>query len=54
MVEVILYIVSILAYGVGCYVAGKGDLLNLIPLMLLQKAKDIEDQLKKEELEDGV
>ena len=51
--ETIAYCILILAYGAVCYMAGKGDLLNLIPKMLLQIAKDIEESLAQEEQEDG-
>lgn len=29
-----------------CYVAGKGDLLNVIVLMLQEKTKELEERLK--------
>lgn len=48
-VEMLAYIVLVVGYGALCYIAGKGDLLNLIPLMLLEKAKDIEERLKKDD-----
>ena len=48
-VEMLAYIVLVVGYGALCYMAGKGDLLNLIPLMLLEKAKEIEERLKKED-----
>lgn len=51
--ETIAYCILILAYGAVCYMSGKGDLLNLIPKMLLQKAKEIEESLTQEEQEDG-
>ena len=50
--EVVTYCVLIIGYGAMCYMAGKGDLLNLIPQMLLEKAKEIEDRLN-EVNEDG-
>ena len=34
--------ILILVYGVTCYLAGKGDLLTLIPMMLADKMKQIE------------
>ena len=49
--DVFLTVVSVLAFGCTAYLAGKGDLLNLIPLMLLEKAKEIEDRLKDGESE---
>lgn len=39
--EMVAYIILVLCYGGICYTAGKGDLLNLIPEMLLEKAKEI-------------
>lgn len=51
--ETIAYCILILVYGAVCYMAGKGDLLNLIPKMLLQKAKEIEESLTQEGHEDG-
>lgn len=50
--EVCAYCVLIIGYGAICYLAGKGDMLNLIPKMLLEKAKDIEKKLQEDE-EDG-
>lgn len=44
--ELLLYCVLVVGYGAMCYLAGKGDLMNLIPQILLQKAKEIEEQLK--------
>lgn len=51
--EIVTYCVLVLGYGAICYIAGKGDILNLIPLMLLEKAKEIEENLKQEDPEDG-
>lgn len=51
--ELIAYCILVLGYGAICYIAGKGDILNLLPLMLLEKAKEIEENLKEEEDEDG-
>ena len=51
-VEMIAYIVLVVGYGAICYIAGKGDVLNLIPLMLLEKAKELKERLK-EDTEDG-
>lgn len=51
--ETIVYCILILSYGVVCYMAGKGDLLNLIPKILLEKAKEIEESLAQEGQEDG-
>lgn len=33
------------------YVSGKGDVLNLIVLMLQEKTKEIEERLKEDEIE---
>ena len=46
--ELLLYIILLLGYGGLCYLCGKGDLLNLIPLMLQEKAKEIEERMKEE------
>ena len=35
-----------IVYGVVCYICGKGDLLNVIALMLQDKAKELEQKLK--------
>ena len=50
--EILLEVILILGYGACCYLAGKGDLANLIPKMLLEKAKEIEKNLD-EGKEDG-
>ena len=38
----------VIGYGTICYLAGKGDLLNLIPLMLQEKLKELEEKLKED------
>ena len=38
--------ILILAYGVVCYFCGKGDWLNVIAIMLQEKAKEFEEKLK--------
>lgn len=50
-IDTIFICIVILAYGVVCYLMGKGDLLNLIPKMLLAKAKEYEEELKESEEE---
>ena len=52
-IEILLVPILILAYGVVCYICGKGDLLNVIALMLQEKAKDLEERLKETTEEDG-
>lgn len=47
--EVLWQIVLTIGFGFLAYIAGKGDLLNLIPLMLQEKAKEIEEALKEGE-----
>lgn len=49
--DVFLTVVCIFAFGCTAYLAGKGDLMSLIPLMLREKAKEIEDRLKDGESE---
>lgn len=44
--EIVLETILILSYGVLCYMAGKGDLLELIPKMLLERAKEADENLK--------
>lgn len=51
--EMVAYCILVIGYGAICYMCGKGDLLNLILLMLLQKAKEIEEAMKDEDAEDG-
>lgn len=46
-IEFLLIPILILAYGVVCYICGKGDLLNVIALMLKDKAKELEKRLKE-------
>ena len=51
--EILLIPILILVYGVVCYICGKGDLLNVIALMLQDKAKELEKRLKDTTEEDG-
>lgn len=44
--EIILYPFLVYGFGAVCYVCGKGDLLNVISLMLQNKAKELEEKLK--------
>lgn len=44
--EMIAMCILIPAYGVLCYIAGKGDILSLIPKMLLEKANELEEKQK--------
>ena len=52
-VEILAYIVLVVGYGALCYIAGKGDFLNLIPLMLLEKAKELKEKTDGERKADG-
>lgn len=52
-IEFLLIPILILAYGVVCYICGKGDLLNVIALMLQERAKELEERLKETTEEDG-
>ena len=52
-IEILLVPVLIIVYGVVCYICGKGDLLNVISLMLQDRAKDLEERLKETTEEDG-
>lgn len=45
-IELLLIFILILAYGVVFYICGKGDLFNVIALMLQDKAKELEERLK--------
>lgn len=47
--ETIVCCILIPAFGAICYMAGKGDLLNLIPKMLLERSKEIDELQKAEE-----
>ena len=49
--EQIICAMLIVVYGVVFYLAGKGDLLTLIPKMLLDKAKELEEKMKEDERE---
>lgn len=46
--EYLFVVMLVFAFGAACYTAGKGDLLNLIPEMLLEKAKEIEEKRKED------
>lgn len=39
--EMLLVAMLVLAFGALCYVCGKGDLLNIIPLMLQEMADSL-------------
>ena len=43
-IEILLIPILIVGYGAICYVCGKGDLLNVIALMLQDKAKELEEK----------
>lgn len=43
----------VIVYGVVCYICGKGDLLNVVALMLQDKTKELEERLKETTEEDG-
>lgn len=51
--KILLTPILILAYGVVCYICGKGDLLNVIALMLQDRAKELEKKTKETTEEDG-
>lgn len=46
-IEILLIPILIVGYGAICYICGKGDLLNVIALMLRDKAKELEERLKE-------
>lgn len=46
-IEILLIPILIVGYGAICYICGKGDLLNVIALMLRDKAKQLEERLKE-------
>lgn len=52
-IEILLIPILIVGYGAVCYICGKGDLLNVIALMLQDKAKELEKRLKDTTEEDG-
>lgn len=52
MFEEILCAILILAYGVICYLAGKGNLMELIPLILKEKAIQLEKYIDDMEDDD--
>lgn len=45
-IETLLTAILIVGYGAMCYMCGKGNLLNVIALMLQDKAKELEENLK--------
>lgn len=45
-IEILLTPILIVGYGAICYVCGKGDLLNVVALILQDKAKELEENLK--------
>ena len=47
--ETILTIVLLIVYGITFYLAGRGNLLELIPKMLQEKLKEIEENIKDDE-----
>lgn len=47
--ETALIPMLVIGYGAICYLAGKGNLLNLIPLMLQEKLKELKEKLKEDE-----
>lgn len=52
-IEILLVPILIVGYGAICYICGKGDLLNVIALMLQERAKELEERLKETTEEDG-
>lgn len=50
-IETLLEPILIVGYGAICYMCGKGDLLNVIALMLQDKAKELEENLKGDDKE---
>ncbi len=52
-IEILIVPILILAYGVICYICGKGDLFNVLALALQDKAKELEERLKDTTEEDG-
>lgn len=45
-IEILLVPILIVCYGAICYMCGKGNLLNILALMLQDKAKELEEKLK--------
>lgn len=52
-IEILLIPILIVGYGAICYICGKGDLFNVIALMLQDNAKELEERLKDTTEEDG-
>ena len=50
--EIIIYPFLVFGFGAICYICGKGDLLNVMSLMLQDKAKDLEERLNDTTEED--
>lgn len=50
-IEILLVPILILAYGIVCYICGKGDLLNVIALMLQDKAEQLTKDIEEREME---
>lgn len=46
--EIILYPFLVFGFGAICYMCGKGDLLKIIPLMLQDKLKELQEKLEGE------
>ena len=42
----------VLVYGVVCYLAGKGDLLNLIPKMIQNNLEKVEKEINERDKND--
>ena len=53
MLEEIGCAMLILAYSVTCYLAGKGDLLTLIPAMLQNKLEQVTKEIKEREQDEN-
>lgn len=51
--EILLIPILIIVYGVVCYICGKGDLLNVIALMLQDKGKELKEKIKETTEENG-
>ena len=45
--EYLLIALLIPIYGAMCYIAGRGNLLRLVPLMLLSKIKELEKSINE-------
>ena len=46
--EELLMAILVFAYGVTCYIAGKGNLLDLVVLMLHDMANELKEKLEEE------